>query len=81
MKVEEIKNDIDASLKVGDKYEMVEEFLKKNHMLYDFDYHQSRFQARPDSEEKDVRNIAIYIYTDIDRQFAKAHVERVYTGL
>ncbi len=81
MSVIEIQRIIDTSLQAGDSFERIEEFMKNSHMLYDFDYHESRFQARIDDGQVDTDNIAIYIYVDIDGKFVNAHVERVFTHL
>lgn len=81
MSVNEIQRNIETSLSVGDSFDRIEQFMKKNNMMYDFDYHESRFQARMSAGQHDTDNIAIHIYVDIDGRFLRAHVERVYTYL
>ncbi|MCB2263560.1 MAG: hypothetical protein LGR52_11615 [Candidatus Thiosymbion ectosymbiont of Robbea hypermnestra] len=83
VKLIELRRDIEQSLTVGDSYEKIERFLNDRGLLYDFDYHSSRFQAafdvNSDTYDPDLSNVIVYIYVDNDRRFVKAEVERVYT--
>jgi len=83
MKLTRLRSDIEQSLTVGDSYEKIERFLSERGLLYSFDYHSSRFQARfdpnADTYDPDLSNVGVYIYVDTDRRFVKAEVRRIYT--
>ena len=82
MRVQRIKSDIESSLSIGDSFEKIQEFLEGKKMIYDFDYHQKRFQARFDGAKKDSPpdNIAVYIYVNLDGSLKSVHVEEVFTS-
>jgi hypothetical protein len=79
--VRDIGRVISQSLTPGASFDQIEAFVRSMGFVYDFDYHTSRFQARPKEGGRWDDNIAIYIYVDIDGRFVRFEVERVYTSL
>lgn len=85
MNTKELETLINQNLKPGDSSEKIEAFLKEQKWPFAYDRFSSRYSTRYPEGDLDnafiKKGIAIWIYVDESKAFARAEVEEVYTGL
>ena len=85
MTTDELQAYIDTHLSPGDSAEQIEQFLDENKWPYTYDRFSQRYQTGYPDGEVDTwyrkKAIAIYIYVNESKEYERAVVRAVYTGI
>lgn len=85
MNTKELEALIYRNLAVGDSPEKIEAFLQEQQWPYDYDRFATRYSASyPEGSVHNlftIKGVMILIYVDETKNFVRAEVEEVYTGM
>jgi len=85
MTTEQIQEHIEQSLKTGDPHTKIEEFLDRENWPFAYDRFAKRYSASyPDGTVENaitIKGVSIKIYVDESKEYLRAEVDNIYTGI
>jgi len=78
---QQIKSEFESSLKPGDSYTKIEQYLDAKGLDFTYDKYAGRYQSIIRYKESDFQAIIIYVYVDNHRNYLRLEVLESFTAL